>query len=677
MNLVFEVWRRLREMSASPRGRIVFATALGLVALGLTLPLQLESMRYLELRGQVEDVLARANAEERTPEAVELVERGTVTIGSTPFGGPPVAAIAVQVFDEKGRVSAPRELASFILAPTLPEWAPEPVVGSSTTPILIIAVAVAVAAAAGLTGLGLAATITILATALVSAIAWQQGVITWVIAAAGAGATLLLFLLSTRLALFVLSGSNPVCSIAQGVVREAIRLRVAAFFMGATLVLIPAIVVWISPDQPLRYQVQTFLSRSTGLLYALVATMTLFLGCATTAFELRDRQAWQTLCKPVARWQFLVGKWLGLVVLAVTLLGVGSSSIAGFLSYLRTRPAKDLPDAVAVTEEVLVGRQGVLPEFKPLSREELIESIDREIDGDAILREDIDRGVRKELDVRRTLAQDKQKAHLASLRLMAPGQSREYLFHGLREARNSGRMISLRYKFHAGAEDAHEVHPILLRFPKNGSWTDRQFVAGQVYVFTVPPDLIEDDGTLRIEVANIAVDGQGFVEPKWSINFEPDDLEVLYPVIGFGENYLRALLVDLSKVAFLAMLSVAAASFLSFPIACLLAFSIFAIGSISPFLAISVDYYSVSKDAPVVIQWVQIAIKGVATAANWMLGGFGVVDATEMLVRGRVIGGDALLRVVGGIGIFWTALTLTIGYACFRRKEVAIYSGHG
>ncbi len=659
------------------RGRVSFALLLSLLGAALVVPYQLESNRFVAMRDSIEAVLRRANLAERSPEAVELIERGTVTIGSETHGGSVVAGFAPQVFSEEGLILNPRELATFIAAPSLPEWAPESLVGSRSTPAVLLLVAVAVGAAAGWTGLGVASLVTSILTAVVAILAWRQGVVVWVIASVGAGATLLLFLLATRVALWCLCGANAVCSIAQGVVREAIRLRVAAFFMGATLVLIPLIVVWISPDQPLRYQVQTFLARSTGLLYALVATMTLFMGCATVASDLRDRQAWQTLTKPVSRLQYLLGKWLGLVVLSTTIMAVGSASIGGFLASIRTRPAKDLPDAAAVTEEVLVGRAGVLPEMVPLSREQLVEAIDLAIEGDPILKDDIESGARKELDVRRTLAQEKQHAHMASLRTLAPGQAREYLFRGLREARDSGRVISLRYEFHAGAEDSHERHPVLLRFPKNGSWTDRSFVAGQVYVFAIPPELIEDDGTLKVELANVAFDGENFTEPRWSINFDGDGVEVLYPVLGFWENYLRALAVDLSKIAFLAMLSVAGASILSFPIACLLAFSIFAIGSLSPFLAISIDYYTVARDAPLVVQWLQWGVKGIASASNWMLGGFGAVDATETLVRGRAIPAGALMRAVLGIGVAWTAVALLLGFLAFRRKEVAIYSGHG
>jgi hypothetical protein len=36
-----------------------------------------------------------------------------------------------------------------------------------------------------------------------------------------------------------------------------------------------------------------------------------------------------------------------------------------------------------------------------------------------------------------------------------------------------------------------------------------------------------------------------------------------------------------------------------------------------------------------------------------------------------------VLDALGVIGLAWTGLTLLIGWAAFRRKELAIYSGQG
>ena len=68
--------------------------------------------------------------------------------------------------------------------------------------------------------------------------------------------------------------SATVFAIASNVLRESMRLRIATFFAGTVLVLIPLLPVWIDPNDPLRYQVQTFLSRSTGLLFFLAACLT-------------------------------------------------------------------------------------------------------------------------------------------------------------------------------------------------------------------------------------------------------------------------------------------------------------------------------------------------------------------------------------------------------------------
>ena len=45
--------------------------------------------------------------------------------------------------------------------------------------------------------------------------------------------------------------------------------------------------------------------------------MTLFLSCATVAFEIRERQIWQLMTKPVHRINYLLGKWVGVATLNV------------------------------------------------------------------------------------------------------------------------------------------------------------------------------------------------------------------------------------------------------------------------------------------------------------------------------------------------------------------------
>jgi hypothetical protein len=142
--------------------------------------------------------------------------------------------------------------------------------------------------------------------------------------------------------------------------------------------------------------------------------------------------------------------------------------------------------------------------------------------------------------------------------------------------------VTLRFLLHAGASDSHSAYPIVFRF-KDGSWIDRKFVPAQSCILPVPAEMIDDDGHLQVEFMNLDFDAnaKAFVPGPYTFNWDQDGVEVLYRVGGFEANYLRAMSVNLVKLSFLAMLAVCSATFLSFPVACLLSFAIFLAGSLS------------------------------------------------------------------------------------------------
>ena len=122
--------------------------------------------------------------------------------------------------------------------------------------------------------------------------------------------------LLSRVMLLILNRPWQPLAVAHTVVKEASRTRLSLVFIVLLLVALPLIPLWLDPDSPLRYRVQTFIARSMGLTFTLAACMTLFLACATVAFEIRDRQIWQLMTKPVNRFSYLLGKWLGVMAVS-------------------------------------------------------------------------------------------------------------------------------------------------------------------------------------------------------------------------------------------------------------------------------------------------------------------------------------------------------------------------
>jgi hypothetical protein len=349
-----------------------------------------------------------------------------------------------------------------------------------------------------------------------------------------------------------------------------------------------------------------------------------------------------------------------------------------FVQWMRLRPALDEMDRLAVRDEVLVAREAARPPYERLTREQIVRMVDDAITADAVLKGDIDTGRRRIEDVRRELGQQFQKEHLAAQRKVGSGAGRTLVFSGLGDARRPGETVTLRFLLHAGASDSHSTYPVVFRFT-DGSWIDRQFIPAQSSVLPIPAELIDDQGRLSVEFMNLAFDpgSESFVPGPFTFNWDEKDVEVLYRVGGFEGNYLRAMTLNLVKLSFLAMLAVCAATFLSFPVACLLSFAIFLAGSLSPFLAESIRYQTLDLGDGPIAQAFTLAIYAVAFTVEFLLRPFGQISANDALVRGLNVGWPRLSEALGVIGAGWTGLALVVGWLAFRRKELAIYSGQG
>ena len=139
------------------------------------------------------------------------------------------------------------------------------------------------------------------------------------------------------------------------------------------------------------------------------------------------------------------------------------------------------------------------------------------------------------------------------------------------------------------------------------------------------------------------------------------------------------------KLAFLAMLGIACATFLSFPVACLLSCVIFLAAVLSPFLSLSLDEYQPVptefvdwSDIGMVIQWAfESTISAIASALVFLLEPFGTLKSSQALVEGRLISWSSVSRGFLVIGILWSGIGLLIGWMIFRSRQLAIYSGHG
>ncbi len=518
---------------------------------------------------------------------------------------------------------------------------------------------------------------------------------------------LFMFLTLLQLARVAMGGSHPVTAVARNVLNEAVRMNISLVFIVVLLLLLAFIPNALTEDQPLRFRVQQWMQYGTGMGYGILALLTVFFASATVSFEQRDRIIWQTMSKPVAPWSYVLGKWLGVMALNVVLLSVISGGVFLFTQYLRFQPAngevayqvvntaglglvdtRDNPrlrteDRRILEDEVLLARSSVTPEPPEINEDAVRNLAERAIAGRAEREPDF---------VPTAAARQEAFENLlvlveARTRAIPLGTAAEFTFTGLESARDRGGDLTLRYKINAGSNDPSAIYT--LQFFVNGiPWPHDRFgnpdpqevalkaaqrmsipVVAELVTANgqrVPQPLVDDDGTLVLTIANLPTNIQ-------EVSIPPDGLELLYPVGGYELNFLRVMTVMWVKLAFLAAVAIAASTFLSFPVACLLALGVLFAAESAGFLGTALQEYGARRPGagpdPL-----RVLIQAIASPIAWMFQIYADLKPTEKLVDGRLLSWSSLLGATGVIGA-WALAVLAAGVLVFRSRELALYSG--
>ncbi len=644
-----------------------------------------------EQRQALTVALTDQNLEERDEHAVTFAELGTVTVGGRTYGGEAFQQLAEVHFDQEGNLVAPRLLVERFLADQKPTWAPEFLSEQPDTTLTLGIVVLAWLLLIVWLGTTVPFVLTAIGTAIPAWLVYLRGHEGLMVSLIGIGLLTFTFVLLVRALLVIFQYPSQPAAVAHTVVKESSRKGVALVFIVALLLLLPMLPLGLDPDAPLRYRVQTFMSRSLSLTFAVAACMTLFLSCSTVAFEIRDRQIWQLVSKPLSRLHYIIGKWLGIIGINLAILIICGVSIFFFVQYLRTLPVasglEGALDRLAIRDEILTARESKKPEYPSLTPEQIEQRVRQRVERDPEVSY-ADLSV-EEFNRR---ASTIQHEHLAGLRSVPSGGTQDYLFTGLENAREMQSTLTLRYRFFIGEDDAHQTFPIIFRFNDNPQDTVQEdYVPTMFHVLPIPADRIRVDqdneelnGTLKLTIMNPyqPPPGSGIVG---SANFGPDDLEILYKVGNFEGNFFRAMLLMWVQLAFLALLGITCATFLSFPVACLLAFTAFIAWSLSPFLSNALEQYQLPPieridwtSAQNVFFWAfHSVIRAIALTIVFITGQMGEYNPRESLIEGRNIPWTDVVLGFGRLIVIWCGALIAVAYMIFRRRELATYSGSG
>jgi hypothetical protein len=457
---------------------------------------------------------------------------------------------------------------------------------------------------------------------------------------------------------------NKILTIAGLTWKSAFRYRlfwVMAILLVAAVVGLP---LMLKDDGTAKGLTQILLTYTLTAVSTLLGFATLWLSCGTLAKDVEECQMQMVSVKPIARWQIWLGKWLGILSLNAVLLGLSGAAIYALLQWRANRLP---PDQQAILRsDIFVARASARRPRVDLSPQ--VDDIFRKnVKGYASLPEYQVVEIKQQILGQLT----------AEYSEVPPGFSRRWGvdLHTLRD-RLRDQPLQLRVKFHAANPNPDAQYTTFwIVGPTNSPAQARiqeKLPPDSFQEFRIPANLLDDRGILWVDVVN---------PEETALTFPMEDgFELLYPESSFGINFARGMAVILCWLALLGSIGLAAASYLSFPVAAFASLALLIMGLSSGTVSSVVEQgtitgYDPAKSgyghSPVDIVLVPV-FRGALKIIN-LVQGFSPIDD---LSSGRSITWGQLGLAVAQIVLLLGGFFCVLGMIFFTRRELATAQGN-
>ena len=447
---------------------------------------------------------------------------------------------------------------------------------------------------------------------------------------------------------------HSIWAVATNTIRQALRMKVAVVFTLLLFVLIPVLGFSATGDETLKGRLQTFVSYSLSLTSLMLCLLTIIVSIYTVTSDIEQRQIFTVITKPIRRYQFLLGKLLGVIVLDVMLLGLFSAIIYAITVHM-PRFTKATEDEIeAANKQFFTARAALtVPEVdvseKVRARYNELERRD-ELPPD-VSREEIISDLTK-------LAQLQERAADVGERLIWEFENVKPLAETM--------FIRFKYDIFPNPPDSQVYggwfagDPKYLKYgeqPETPVYRDlsHKHAARTFHEIEFPSDVVPDDGKLAVAFINPPLN-------RAPVIFPLDGLEVLYKADSFGGNFVRAFLLILFRLIFLACLGILTSSFLSFPVAVLFCLVLFFTASFSNFVVESFGY--LGENVGVVYSY---TLKQVIR----LLPQFDKYNPTKYLVPARLLRWSTLAECIGYMICIKAFIMLILALVIFKFREIA------
>jgi hypothetical protein len=451
---------------------------------------------------------------------------------------------------------------------------------------------------------------------------------------------------------------HSIWAVAINTIKQALRMKVAVVFTILLIVLLLVLGFTTTGDETLKGRLQTFVSYALSITSFLLCLLTIIISIYSVTSDIDQKQIYTVITKPIRRFQFIMGKLLGVIILDVILLVLFSAIIYTITIYM--------------------------PKFIKASDDELIEADNQFYTARASLtvpQEDVSKEVTDryaELKKRGELPADMTRDEIigqltkqAQLAKRAAGVGHVLLWE-FNNVKPLAKSLFIRFKYDVSVTPpdsqvwgrwyvgdyqsfkygTQSKTPIYDEVHKNSV---RDF-----HEIEIPAEVVPEDGHLAVAFMNVTLNSDSV--NGLTIIFPPDGLEVLYKADSFTSNFIRSVMLVLCRLIFLACLGVLAASFLSFPVAILFCLVIFLTASFSGFVLESFSFLSANIGAVY------------SYSLKWLirlLPQFDKFNPAKFLVPARLIKWSLLAKCVLFMVCVKALLIMILSLIIFGYREIA------
>jgi hypothetical protein len=449
---------------------------------------------------------------------------------------------------------------------------------------------------------------------------------------------------------------RSIWAVARNTILQALRMKIAAAFIVLLIILIPVMGLGVTGDGTIKGKLQSFVTYSLATVSLLLSLLTIIVATYSLADDIKQCRIYMVLTKPIRRYELLLGKLLGVILLDLLLLVPSSAIIYGITRYIPVHNNATIQQMETLDNEFFTARASIKPP-QPDVRAEVLQLYEK-LKEEKQLPEGVGYG-----EIIKNLTQLKKLEKQA----VGVGGEIRWQFDNIRIT-DPNQKLFIRYKFDVA------VNPPDLNI--DGGWMVgdlRQFPMapqgpGSIYLFQrkdtirtfreleVPAHAVASDGHLEVAFINLPTNDTVVI-------FQPGEgLELLYKAESYTINFIKAVLMIFLRLVFLACIGIFAAAFLSFPVAILLCLLVFCTASVSGFILESFNY--LGREIGTIYKFtIGMLIR--------MIPRFDLYNPSAYLVPARLIGWSLLAKITGLMVCLQSLVVLLFSLLIFKFKEIA------